>query len=228
MAYMTPRRRVAGLLVLAAAVTAGCNPLTGLFFLMPGAEPKQPAELMQFTSDDKNKEIKVVVFASTAVEMGTEFIRSDRELSNILARYLQQGWKDNKQKVAVISPRKVEKFKDEHPNWQTLGLADIGRHFEADYVIYLDIQQLGLYEKGSGKTMFRGSAEITVAVVDMNKPDDSPLMREYSRIYPSAGPVDANDKSLVQFRQQFMESIGRQLSWYFVEHPTRDLFEGRE
>lgn len=229
MAYLTPRRRLAGLLLLAALVGAGCNPLTGLL-LLTGTEPRQPPELIQFAPGDKDKETKVVILAATPVESGTEFIRVDREISSILARHLQNGFKDNKEKIQVVSSRKVEKFKDDHPNWQSLGLVDIGKHFDADYVIYLEIQQLSLFEKGSSRMMYRGNANITVAVVDINKPDDDPIMKTFTGTYPSdsKGPVPIDDRNATEFRQAFLESIGRQLSWYFVSHPTRDLFISRE
>src|SRR5439155_23932072 len=100
---------------------------------------------------------QVVVIASDPVETGTEFIRVDRELGNILARNLQNHFKEAKEKVQIVSPRKVEKFKDDHPDWQAIQLADLGREFSADIVIFLEIEQISLYERNSANLLYRGN-----------------------------------------------------------------------
>jgi hypothetical protein len=224
MAAQTPRWRLPALLLVAVALTTGCNLPALTYFLMPGADPKYPAELVKLASDEKGKEVKVVILASAPVETGMEFIRVDRELSSVLARSLQQNYKESKEKVVIVSPRKVEKFKDQHADWQTLGLADIGRHFDADYVIYLEVRHIGLYERGSGRLMFRGTANVQVAVVDLHETDEDPLTKEYVGTYPTGakGPVPVDDTNLPKFRQDFMEHIAKQLTNYFVPHTASD------
>src|SRR5436305_14052473 len=101
MAAQHRRWRLAGLLFVAAVVGTGCQPLLLPYFLIPGLEPKNPPEILPL-ADVKGKEVKVVLIASAPVETGTEFIRVDRELGNILARKLQNHFKEAKAKVQIV------------------------------------------------------------------------------------------------------------------------------
>ena len=209
---------------MAAVVGTGCQPLLLPYFLIPGLEPKNPPEIMAL-ADEKGGEVKVVIWAIAPVETGTEFIRVDRELASVLARHLQGHFKESKDKVQIVSPRKVEKFKDDHPDWQSLQLADVGRAFAADYVICLEIQEVGLYEKSTAKTFFRGNIGIDVAVLDMRKPDEGAVTKHVGDTFPtgSRGPVLAEDRPLADFRQAFVEHVGKRLAWCFVPHATSEL-----
>jgi len=202
----------------------GCNLLSMPFFLMSGMDPQHEPKC-KLASDDKKKEIKVVILASSGLETRPEFLRVDRELSTQLARQLQQAFKDNKEKVTVVSPVQVEKYKDEHPQWRALEVAEIGKHFGANYVIDLEMDELSLYEPGSGNQLFRGKANISVSVVDVSKPDDEPKWKDtYTKVYPSdaRGAVPASDGNAQQFRQRFLAQVAKELSWSFTAHPTSD------
>src|SRR5438445_85693 len=83
------------LLVLAATVCTGCNLMALPFFLMPGMEPKHDAKC-KLASDEKDKEVKVVILASAGLETRPEFLRVDRELSRKLCQRLEEGFKLNK------------------------------------------------------------------------------------------------------------------------------------
>ncbi len=225
MAARWRRWRFAALLVVAAA-GLGCNMLSFPFFILMGMNSKEdpPCKL---ASKDKEKEVQVVILASTGLETRTEFLRVDRELTNKVALHLNQGFKDNKEKVKLISARKVDQFKDEHPNWKTMDLVKIGDYFEADYVIHLDILSVSMYEPGSANQLFRGRAEIDVRVVDVNDPDADAIFRKvYLTEYPKTrGPIPVGDGSPVQFKQTFLDHVARQLSWYFTAHPYDDEFK---
>ena len=208
------------LLLLLAALGAGCNVLSFPFFLLMGMESKKPAPC-PLVATEKNKEVRAVILTSLGLETRPEFLRVDRDLTHCLSRHLQQGFKNNKENVKLVPARQVDQFKDEHPNWRTMDLVKIGAHFEADYVIHLDILALSLYEPGSANQLFRGRAEIGVEVFDVNQPDDMPVLRTVYRCeYPKTqGPIPAGDSSPVQFKQVFLDHVGKELSWYFTAHP---------
>jgi hypothetical protein len=225
MAAWIRRWRLAVLLVVAAG-GLGCNMLSFPFFLLWGANSKQPPAF-QLASKDKDHEIRVVILAATGLETRPEFLRVDRELANLLARQLQQLCKENKENVKLVPARKVDQFKDEHPNWKTMDLVKIGDYFDADYVIHLDIHSLSLYEPGSANQLFRGRADIDVRVVDVNEPDEDPVYRNVYRCeYPKTrGPIPVGDGSAQQFKQAFLEHVSKQLSWLFTAHPYDDEYK---
>jgi hypothetical protein len=224
MAAWKYRGYLAGLLFVAVSCT-GCNLMALPFFLIPGMEPKHEARC-KLTPHEKDKEVKVVILSSSGLETRPEFLRVDRELSRLLYQHLEEGFKKNKEKVTLVAVSQVEKYKDEHPNWHSLSPAEIGKHFNADYVIDLEINAVTLYEQGSANTLFRGHAEISIDVVDVYKPTEGPIYREeYTVDYPRArGPIPASEGNVPQFRQRFLSVIARELSWRFTAHLVEDDF----
>lgn len=209
--------------ILAAVLGAGCNLLTLPFFLF-GPEPKIEAQLKKLAAEDKNKEVKVLILAYAPLEVRPEFLRVDRELSLLLARELKEGFEYNKEKVKVIPPQKVDEYKLQNPDWHTRDLDGIGADFEADYVIYLELDSISLYKKGSNNTLYQGKAQITVNLIDVHKHDDLGVKRKvFTCEFPSEarGEVPTDDVSVQDFRARFYQHIAQRLSWYFTSHPTR-------
>ena len=227
MTISTRRRVLAASLCLAASLGAGCNLISLPFFLF-SPEPKKDAMLKRIASEDKEKEVKMVVICYSGLETRPEFIQADRQLAELLTKHLKDLFEYNKEKVKVVSPRKVEEYKSNHPDWhQNLEPAQIGKHFNADYVAFLDMNSMALFEKGSVNSMYRGRADITVTLVDVNKPDDYPDRKEFTQVFPgeAKGPIPVGDVTVNQFRAMFLDSVARRLAWYFTAHPTDKDFD---
>jgi hypothetical protein len=212
--------------LLVAGLSTGCNLMAMPFFLLPGMEPKHDAKC-KLASDDKEKEVRVVILAYSGLETRPEFLKIDRELSRMMSVQMQEGFKANKEKVTIVPTSHVEKYKDEHPNWRSSDPEEIGKHFNADYVINLEINSITLYEPGSSNTLYRGRASISVDVVDVHAPSEGPKFRhEYTCEYPRArGPIPAGESNPAQFRQAFLTVVARELSWLFTSHPVDDDFK---
>jgi hypothetical protein len=221
MARLARRAFLAGLLALA-TLCAGCNIMALPFFLIPGMDPMHEPKC-KLAPDKKDAQVKVVILASTGLENRSEFVRADRELTSLLVRQLQETFKKNKENVTLVSASRVERYKDENPDWQTQSPAAVGKHFHADYVIELEIESLTLYKEGSSRTIFQGHANISVAVIDVHKPGDDPIFKDpYRCEYPKDRPIFSMDSDPEQFRHQFMTTMARELSWYFAAHPMED------
>jgi hypothetical protein len=210
-------------LMLGVVVCFGCNALALPFFLATGMDPKHEPDC-KLASADKEKDVRVVLLAYSGLETRPEFLRVDRELSTLLARQLQKDFKENQEKVKIIATSQVEKYKDEHPNWKAIGPAEIGKYFDADYVIELDIDGMSLYESGSGNQLFRGRGNVHISVVDVSKPGEEPIYhRTYVAEYPKArGPIPVSDGNAQQFRQAFLAQVAKELAWRFTAHSTSD------
>jgi hypothetical protein len=220
------RRLLLASLILAVALGTGCDILSLPFFLF-APEPKREAELLKLASADKTKQVKVAILASNGLEVRPEFLRADYQLSEFLAHHLKELCQYNKENVVILSPRKVEEFKNSHPNWNRgeMELAEIGRLLKADYVISMEINSLTLYEEGSLKELFRGQADIRVMVVNVNEPDEGPKWKDFHDVYPEEGPAAAGiDKQPQQFREEFLNHAAKKLAWFFTAHPTRDSY----
>jgi hypothetical protein len=203
----------------------GCDMGSLAYFLMP--EAREPAVIKDLASQDAKKENKVLILAWSGLETRAEFIHADRQLAELLAKQLTTQCEANQEKINIISVRKAEEFKNNNPNWRSMEMPDIGRRFGADYVIYLEINSLSLYEQGSSKTLYRGVANISVNLIDVRNPDELPQQQPFQCIYPSEarGPIPAGfDSSPVQFRQLFLGHVAKRLAWHFVRYPKRESF----
>lgn len=204
----------------------GCNPLTAPFFFMYGVDSKEEPEF-RLASQDKNHEVRVLILAYMAPDVQTDQLGIDRQLALEFSTQLEERCKANKEKVKVIPVHKVEKFKADHPGWKSMGMTEIGKYFEADYVLDVEVVSLGLYEPGSHKTLYKGYCKIDVSALDVNKPKDGPAwQRPISIQYPtSRGPIPvADDNNTESFRQMFVRRIAADLCWKFTAHLTDESF----
>jgi hypothetical protein len=217
---------IAGVFV-AAGLTTGCNLLSLPFFLF-GPEPRTDAEMKQIGSKEKRDEVTVLVLTYAGAETRPEFIKVDRDLAARIAEEMRAAFQYNSEKVKVVSTSKVEKFKQEHANWQTMELADIGKRFNADWVVYveLDNETLSLYERGSAREMYRGHADYTVTLLNVHDPEEGTKRKQFSYTYPKDDRgIQASDTTALLFKQKFLDQIARKVAWCVTSHPTRDGYE---
>jgi hypothetical protein len=187
-------------------------------------EAKEDAQLQRLASDDKKKEVKVVILTYNRMDLRPELLQVDRQLTEMLGDQLATLSKENGEKLTIVPPRRVEEYKNTHPSRRGHDPAEVGQFFHADYVIYLELNEMSLYEKGSANQMYRGRAHVSVSLVDVNNPDDVREPREFTCVYPSeARAMDVSPEvPLALFRQQFLGCMARKLSYYFAAHSMHD------
>jgi hypothetical protein len=203
-------------------LTTGCS-LSSLPYFLMGGDPKQLPGEMALLAPDKKKPTKVAILVYSGLETHPEFVTADRDLTSMLTRILQQRCPENNQYVTFIPPGKIQEFKTNHSDWHMIPLKELGQRLGADYVIYLEIESLSLYERGSANQLYRGRASIAVNLVNMRKKDDYPLEKHFTCEYPSArGPIAVDDQSAREFYLAFMNYAAKHLSWYFTAYPPEE------
>lgn len=207
----------------AAAGLCGCDAATLAYFLSP--ETKEQPGLAKVVSEDKKKVTKLMILPSLSQDLiDKEYLQADRDLGTMIYKQMNTLLEVNGQKMTIISPYKVEEFKSKHPNWQNLEPAAIGRQFNVDYVMLVDIQSMSMYEPGSSRQLYRGRMNLEVSLITVNHPDTDPQTCSLNLAYPSdAKPaqVDA-DMPWPQFRMKFLTNIAKQITWKFLEHEKHD------
>lgn len=203
---------------------SGCLNPGMAYFLTP--EQALPAKLKHLPGKSKKTEPKVLILTYTKPgEVPVDFIHIDRQLTDLLTTNVMKMATDQDQYISILPSRRVEEFKNANPDWKGMGLVTVGRRLGADYVVYLEINSISLYEAGSAHMLFRGRTNISVTVADVNNPDDLQKQDYFSCTFPSdnRGPVPvAIDMQPMQFRQHFLSYVARQLSWYFADYPRSD------
>jgi len=211
-------RLIAGTMVLAIA-GVGCNPFNLAYFLTGGPESKVDPDFRLAT---KEHEVTVLILAYSTADVQTDQVGVDRQLGVMVARQLQDRCQANREKVKIVPIHQVEKFKADHPGWKSMGAVELGKHFDADFVVDLELVRLGLYESGSHRSLYRGSSKIDVAVLDVRKPLDGPVLKKSISVeYPkSRGPIPvADDNNTDKFRDLFVNRIATEICWLFTTHP---------
>ena len=211
----------------------GCNPLW-MPFVFQNDEPTIKAEMYRLYDPEKKnqKEVRVVILTDTGpVETRAEFLHADKEIARLLALHLQKQCQQNKEKVAVINPLKVEEFKNSHPDWneEHLDLEALGKQFKADYVIYIEASDLTLYQPNTANQFYQGRANLTVKLLRVSKPDDFNVEQRVETFsYPpesQGGNILADaDMTPQAFRLKFFNAMARHLTGFFTDRPTRDTY----
>jgi hypothetical protein len=205
---------------------AGCGDMGAMaYFLLP--EQRIEPKMKHLASEDKEKNPRVVILTWGGLEARSEFIGADRQLSELLGMHLKKLAQDSDEQITIVPARKVEEFKNANPSWRGMDLTEVGRRFDADYVIYLEVNSLSLYEPGMGNMLVRGRVTLNVQLADVRRPDDAPSQEGYSCVYPSdaRGAIEVeNEPQKMQFRQAFLNHVARDLSHYFSRYPRQDRY----
>ena len=214
-------RRGVWALALAACLgpVSGCSILGLAYFvgLMVGMETREKPKF----GFPEEQSLRIVVVTRTDFGSQIELGAVDRELNEMVARKLFEGFDGEKKlkQVKVIKATKVAKWQDEHPNWHGLEPVEVGRAFQADYVIYLEVLGLNLYEDGATRNLYHGRTDVAITVVKVDDSDGEQLHQEELHFeYPINRPIPSADLSLARFRREFLGRLADQVSWYFVPH----------
>jgi len=203
-------------------LSIGCNPATLSMFFVPFVDDKIPATHKLAV---KGKEVTVCVLANFAkLETRSDLVPAESELPELVAQQLRKRCQENKEKVKIIPPARTRSYSQAA---DSRSLKEIGKHFQADYVIVLEIQDLTLYEKASSNLLYRGNIDLQVRVVDLNQQEgDGTVFSEYYRgEFPGSRPVDASEMNIAQFRQRFLNKVAADVARFFTAYPREQRLE---
>jgi hypothetical protein len=206
---------------------SGCDPREIMYFLQPFSPTIPPKSEIIF----EGKKV-VVVCHATGGTMG-EYPSLERDL----CREVSAIFKKKVKKVVMVDPDKVATWVEAHPKWTDP--SDIGIDFEADYVIFLEIEQFQLQAPGD-LNVLHGESKVHVVAYEMayqknskDKPlKDQPKEAEskyddYAETsFPSRGPIPVDSSmSRSKFRTKFLKVVAAEVSWHFVEHGEDDTIQ---
>lgn len=224
------QRLLLGLLVLAAASLA-CNPITAPFYLFGGfSNPKKEPDFALWDTakrDKKKREIKIVVLPYRGRGLSPDFFGSERTLATMFVRQLTERFEANKERIKVVAVHEVQKFQTEHPEWRSMPAHEIGKHFDADYVVDMELAELSLFERRSHGMFFNGYCRVSLTINDVEKVGQEPVFKQdFPMQYPKSGPRVADlDNSVDKFRQDFFTQVSVRLAWALTAHPTAENCE---
>jgi hypothetical protein len=205
---------------LAAIFPVGCNPFatySGCTFSDPIRHAEYP--LVFKDGPKKGKDVLVALFIATAPKISPVFAGSEEKLASEIAKKLAELAKEEKQKLVVLDPSQVHKFKLKTLNWNHLHASELGKKLGVDYVLVIQLDKMSLYQPNSQDQQYQGQAEATVDVYDVDAgPTEPKYHYVYQFKYPHTGALDATAIPLNRFKQDFMEHLAAELSKQHVTH----------
>ncbi len=185
-------------------ITAGgCSVLPFAAYLIKGIST--PADFNGL----KGKKVAVICRPVASLQYQSSSV------ANELAERVGALLSEHVPKIHIIEQSEVEKWEDEN-NWEDY--VDIGKALQAEMVVGIDLDQFSLLQ---GQTLYQGKASIDLAVYDMSH-GKRPVYQKMlpQQLYPPNAPVPAAEKSLVEFRQQFLIVLAEQIGRHFYEHDS--------
>lgn len=217
------RWTLAGLL-LATAVSMGCNPIMSMWFLTQGwKEPLTPAPFP--LADKSGKEVRVLFLAATGADISGEFVGVERQLAEAVGKALTERCQTNHEKIVAIPQHKVDQYKRGHPDWSVQAPVEIGKELGATVVVDMAVSDVQLYKQRTNQTIYNGQADVTIDVWDTRKPDGEAKVwnHEYNCEYPRGGTTKTvEDIKPRKFKDSFMKRMGRDIAGFFTTFPSDD------
>jgi len=207
----------------------GCKAPLYFAAVMLGKDPReQPKFAFPKVDEDEPTRIAVITYVDLNTQM--ESGHFDHELSQAVSWTLHQGFQHEERKdIEIIKAEKVARWQDEHPDWHSVGYADIGKALKdskgrgADYILTLEVERLSFYPEGSSRTLLQGRAEIHIFLTRVD--DDQRVFEDHLTIEcPRGRPLVASEFGLTKFRREFVAKIARHISFQFLPHESQDEF----
>ncbi len=155
----------------------------------------------------KNK--KVAVICRAAGDLGFSSASATRDLARNVVRLLQA----RVPKVEVIPAADVENWADEN-SWEDP--RDIGKALGASMVVDIDLEHFSLYK---GQTLYQGTADYTVQVLDMDQGGEVVFKKSPPRVvWPPNSALLTSDKREPEFRQEFVAVLAEEVGRHFYAH----------
>jgi len=205
---------------------SGCDPRALVFFLQPNnpsIEAPGPSLL----------EKKVVILCNVSANALGEFPSLERDMCREVAGLFRKKVK----KITVVDPDKVATWIEAHPKWSDP--SDAARDFDADVVIFLEIEEFRIQSPGD-LNVLHGTSKTHIQVFEMQYPKnskDKPIKdqpKEAHNIYdqycestfPNRGPIPVDSgTSPSAFKNKFLRIAATEISWHFVEHAPDDTIQ---
>ncbi|HRX78685.1 MAG: hypothetical protein H6821_08715 [Planctomycetaceae bacterium] len=189
--------------------TSGCIGLLSTLRWIGGGNP-MPAEYAGL----KGKRVAVVcVSEDSSYGTGSESLLLAREVSSILGK--------NVKEIELVRADEIADWVDRE-GWDEIDYREIGRGVKADRVLAVG---LGSFSIREGASLYKGRADITVSVYDMEDGGHEVFRKtvpEFS--FPATGPYPVGDLSEVQFRRAFLKTLSNHVARHFYSYDPAEDF----
>jgi len=194
----------------------GCNWLAGPLYLLSAEQTKKiPAEYGQLAG----KRVCVWVWADDSVLFDFPALRS--EVAGYAKHYIAEHVN-----ASFVDPLAVEKFHRERYDADSLSPVEVGQHFDADVVLFIQVLDFRTRPIDS-PNLFQGHVAASCALYDCRgeKPPFSPDRQLWTGqvevTYPPRGPVGMMQSNEVTIRAQVLTAFAQELAKKFYDYTVK-------
>lgn len=158
--------------------------------------------------------VAVLTYAPTKLKL------IDPSIDKVIARRVAKLLRSHGIKLA--STKKVENWIEANPDWETP--QEVGIAVKADYVIYIDLQQYDLFERGN-RMLYRGRATFSTSVIEIDSTNgigERIYARTSKCVYPLAIPRSSRNLKVELFRRSFIDRISNDIKSLFCASNSTD------
>lgn len=131
---------------------------------------------------------------------------------------LTNGLEDDESQI--IAPAHIEDWIDNH-DWNETEYVELGKGVDADMVVAIEIASYSLTE---GSTIFKGRADATVTVYDIEKDGQVPYSATPTHfVFPKHGrpAIQTNER---EFEAFYLSQLTKMIANHFIVHDRLDTF----
>lgn len=189
--------------------SSGCAPLlaSGVYFWQGGN--------LVAAQCDALKKKRVVVFCSPPSSAEYRHPGAARQIAERLSSLLEM----NVPGVDVVSQREVDNWLDENDSDDYKAL---GQAVQAQRVLRVELDHFRLL---NGKTLYQGSAGVTVSVHDIEDNGRLVWEREMGDVkFPANSAVPIQDRTVQEFQRQYVQVLSGEIARHFYRHDPTAAF----
>lgn len=197
---------------------SGCAQFVILSYLIHGPPTIEPDFDTETGKSMSKPGTTVAVVCYAPKELQWKFPQIDDQLATAVSYRLGQ------QHITMIHPDYVKAWTDANPDWEKA--SEIGKAFNATYVIEIELATFSLHE-GTSTTLYRGSTEAYVHVVEMdpegNGDGERIFTKELDFVFPTKVPRQSFDQPLNAFQKEYLSRLSERIGFLFYERFSGDM-----
>jgi hypothetical protein len=200
---------LAALAVMALAGAGGCHWLTAWMF----AE-RHPMETIKAEYPLEADRLIIIPYASTEVLFSDPLLPLEisRDLINEIAKRLGP-----KRVKIFINPVEVQRWQEANLEWPNISLVEMGKGFNADTVLYVELERYSLMEENSAN-LYRGRVRARIKVVQPAAPHNPVYETMVETLFPERAPVGVTSSTEQSVRTYTNLVFAENVVDKFVDH----------
>lgn len=211
------------LLGLCGAGVSGCNVIGAIASKVP--KPDIDAAYKGLVG----KTVGVMVWADKSLLMDWPNLQLDagNSIQNKLLVAQQSDVKDLKGTTFPYPPASFIKYQKEHPEIETMSVADVAPKLGVERLLYVEITDLSTRAEG-GSTLFLGRVKATLKIIEVDKKigtvaySESEIKAQFPAKAPAEGVLNANDRAMYVGG---VNEITTELVTRLIQHPAPETDE---